>query len=74
MSETERRCGNCRWFEPSEFYDPDDEDAVASCGWPAERLPHSLRYGNRERVWVTQGEGTDCSCFEEKGGHVGTDT
>jgi hypothetical protein len=63
-----RSCGTCRWFDPD--YAPDDnpEDALGLCQWPANRLPHSLRYGNRERMAVGPLEGQDCSCYEPQEG------
>lgn len=65
---TGKACGNCRWF--NEDYAPNDEDpseALGLCEWPAERLPISLRYGNRERVAVCPLEGETCPCHEVKG-------
>lgn len=60
-------CATCRWYDATAFYSgPDDDDPIGTCDWPAERLPFSLRYGNRERVAVRPHEGTDCPCYELK--------
>lgn len=66
---SQRSCGTCRWFDPSNygsldasFFDPEDD--VAACLWPAERLPYSLRYGNRERLGVMYSDGADCNAWE----------
>lgn len=59
-----RSCGACRWFG-GEFVSKDDpESSIGHCHWPAERLPYSLRYGNRERMMVEPHEGAECPCFE----------
>lgn len=57
-----KNCGTCKWFEPYSF----DDEGNGSCEWPADRLPYSLRWGNRERVSVQREEGKDCSCHEPK--------
>lgn len=59
-----KNCGRCRWFNDPYTWD-EDEPREGYCGWPSERLPWSLRYGNRERMAVSEIEGTDCSQFEE---------
>lgn len=61
-----KNCGNCKWYDPD--YAPDDnpEDALGLCRYPAERIPYSLRYGNRERMAVCPLDGCNCYCFEEK--------
>lgn len=59
-------CAICRWFDPDFAPDPDPEEALGLCEWPAERLPFSLRYGNRERTAVRPVDGDECACFEEK--------
>ncbi|MEN3238259.1 hypothetical protein PUR29_32955 [Methylobacterium ajmalii] len=63
---TGKWCGTCTWFDP--IYVPVDEteEAVGLCEWPAERLPHSLRWGNRERLAVGPLEGENCPCHELK--------
>lgn len=59
-----RRCGTCRWFNPDFAPDDNPAEALGLCEWPAERLPHSLRYGNRERGAVGPLEGTECPTHE----------
>lgn len=64
-----KSCATCRWFDPTMYGTqgpPYEEDDIAACEWPAERLPFSLRYGNRERVAVKPTDGADCSCYELK--------
>lgn len=58
-----KACATCRWYEPLL---PEDtaEDALGTCEWPAERLPYSLRRGNRERVMVSPTDGETCWCYE----------
>jgi hypothetical protein len=56
-----KRCETCKWW--NELYpEPNDplEDRLGNCEWPAELLPYSLRYGNRERTGVYGHEGTLC--------------
>ena len=63
-------CGNCKWFEPvidGETAAQMSYDDVAFCMWPYDRLPFSLRYGNRERTMVTKLDGVGCAGFEEIG-------
>lgn len=66
---TERRCATCRWHDLaalfSDLADP-PEDQLGLCTWPAERLPYSLRWGNRERAATTSLEGVDCPAWEAK--------
>lgn len=57
-------CKTCRWFDPSFAPDEDEHEALGLCEWPADRLPYSLRWGNRERVAVRPLEGSDCPCYE----------
>lgn len=58
------RCGTCRWFDPDFAPDDNPAEALGLCRWPADRLPHSLRYGNRERMAVGPLEGESCPGFE----------
>jgi hypothetical protein len=58
-------CGSCRWFNPAYVPCDDPAEALGLCEWPPERLPFSLRYGNRERMAVGPLEGVDCAGFEE---------
>lgn len=60
------RCERCRWFNPDFAPDDDKEQALGLCEWPADRLPWSLRYGNRERMAVGPLEGFNCPQFEAK--------
>lgn len=39
----------------------DDSDDIAHCEWPAEALPSSLKWGNRERGLVKPTDGAECS-------------
>ena len=62
-------CGKCKWFDRTfdgllliEHFD--DEEDLGGCEWPADRLPYSLRYGNRERLGVYAYEGKGCAGFE----------
>lgn len=64
MTDLPRRCKTCRWFNPDFAKLDTDEESLGLCEWPADRLPYSLRYGNRERVAVSPLEGADCPCFE----------
>ena len=58
-------CRDCRWFKPFDSdYDRDDPDELGLCEWPADRLPWSLRYGNRERTAVSPLDGKGCVGFE----------
>lgn len=57
-------CKTCRWFDPSFAPDEDEHEALGLCEWPADRLPYSLRWGNRERVAVCPLDGSDCPCYE----------
>jgi hypothetical protein len=61
-----KNCGACRWFDADYAPDDDPADALGLCGWPADRLPYSLRYGNRERMAVSPIAGEKCSCFERR--------
>jgi len=64
-SAIERSCGTCRWFDAT--YAPNEDDpelAYGLCEWPAERLPASLRGGNRERSAMNPADGRDCPCWE----------
>jgi hypothetical protein len=61
---TEQRCGSCRWFDPDFAPNEDEEEALGLCDWPAENLPWSLRWGNRERVAVGPLEGATCPQWE----------
>ena len=61
---SERRCETCRWFDP-EFAQLDTpEESLGLCEWPADALPFSLRYGNRERTAVGPLEGAECPCWQ----------
>lgn len=64
MVEPHRRCKSCRWFDPDFAKLDTDEESLGLCEWPADRLPYSLRYGNRERMAVSPLDGADCPCFE----------
>lgn len=58
-------CGNCKWYEPWFPYNGSAlVDESAECTWPANRLPYSLRYGNRERMSVYPLDGSNCPCWE----------
>ena len=58
-------CATCRWFDADYFLCADDEDhPMDRCGWPAERLPYSLRYGSRERMSVVPTDGAGCAGHE----------
>ena len=59
-------CSICKWFDSDFAPDPNPEDALGLCLWPAARLPFSLRKGmaNRERAAVGPNEGGDCPTFE----------
>jgi len=59
-----QRCKTCRWFDPSFAPDEDEHESLGLCEWPADRLPYSLRWGNRERVAVRPLDGSDCPCYE----------
>lgn len=62
-------CANCRWFDLEALCftkDDDPEEAIGECQWPSERLPYSLRYGNRERMAVHPADGEGCAGFEPK--------
>jgi hypothetical protein len=61
-----KSCASCRWFDASFAPDDDPREALGLCEWPASLLPHSLRWGNRERVAVSPLEGTECSCHEPR--------
>lgn len=61
-----KNCGNCRLFDKDFAPDEDPNEALGLCLWPAENLPWSLRYGNRERLAVGPLEGVGCKQFEEK--------
>lgn len=58
-------CGQCRWFNPDFAPADDPKEAIGLCEWPADRLPYSLRWGNRERVGVGPLEGDGCATFED---------
>lgn len=69
LAEQRRRrqcCKLCLWFDPDYAQMETEEESLGICEWPAERLPHSLRYGNRERLAVRPLEGTSCPTYEEK--------
>ena len=63
-------CGTCHWFDrtlggnllPEHF---NDEEDIGGCDWPAENLPYSLRYGNRERMGVSARDGAECPCHQK---------
>lgn len=58
-------CKTCRWFNRPPWYQGDDDpDALGSCDWPADHLPYSLRYGNRERMFVAPCDGGKCPAHE----------
>jgi len=61
-----KTCGTCKWFDPDFAPDDDPAEALGLCTWPAERLPYSLRYGNRERMAVGPLEGETCTTWEAK--------
>jgi hypothetical protein len=64
------QCKTCKWFDPTYYgtiyADDDESEQVGACDWPAERLPYSLRWGNRERVGVYPLEGESCPTWESK--------
>lgn len=66
MTDLPRRCKSCRWFDPDFAKLDTDEESLGLCEWPADRLPYSLRYGNRERMAVSPLDGADCPCFEPR--------
>jgi len=57
-------CGTCKWFDPDFAKLDTPEESLGLCAWPADRLPFSLRYGNRERMAVCPLDGKDCSAHE----------
>lgn len=64
-----QECGNCKWFEHAWWDTENTRDdwlnpVLGFCEWPKDRLPYSLRYGNRERMMVEPTDGDTCSCFE----------
>lgn len=59
-------CQDCKWFDTEYAPDDDPEEALGLCQWPAENLPWSLRWANRERTAVGPLEGDNCSCFKSK--------
>lgn len=61
-------CKTCGWYDASYylFTEEDGDDAIGQCEWPADNLPFSLRYGNRERMATHPNEGTECVCWKEK--------
>lgn len=66
---TTKSCATCKWYDADYFLaDPDDppEDRIGQCGWPAERLPYSLRYGNRERMATSPVDGAECAAHEPR--------
>lgn len=66
---TQRNCGSCKWYDADAYLaDPNDppEDRIGQCTWPAERLPYSLRYGNRERMATSPVDGANCAAYEAK--------
>lgn len=65
----EKRCETCAWFDPDFVpaeHCVDPEDAMGLCEWPANQLPFSLRYGNRERLAVAPKDGAQCAQWKEK--------
>lgn len=62
-------CSTCRWFDLTTYFadlsDPPAEQ-MGACVWPAEQLPFSLRYGNRERTSVTPLDGAGCAQYQPK--------
>lgn len=65
----DQRCSTCAWFGREDWYQGDGPDengdyGLGFCEWPADRLPWSLRYGNRERMGVYANQGETCSCWE----------
>lgn len=69
-----KSCGTCKWFDASlggavsTMEEDEDGEILGHCTWPADRLPWSLRYGNRERIGVYATEGADCSAYESQEG------
>lgn len=62
-----KNCGSCKWYDKDYYFaDPDDppEDRIGECNWPADLLPYSLRYGNRERMATTPVDGDRCTCYK----------
>lgn len=60
-----QRCGNCYWADNIFPYEGQTaEDVLLECQWPAEQLPYSLRYGNRERLSVAVSDGAKCPQYE----------
>ena len=69
MSDTERRCGNCRFWGAA--YDcPDDlgDHQSGTCSWvPMQRAPFWLSpSGALVEAALLAGGGKDCRAFEEK--------
>jgi len=61
-----RKCKLCRWFNPDLALLETEAESLGLCEWPADNLPWSLRYGNRERLAVGPLEGSDCPTFEPR--------
>jgi hypothetical protein len=62
---TMKACGTCKWLLLDYLYDT-PEESLGFCEWPADRLPYSLRYGNRERMMVSPVDGRNCNAYEAK--------
>lgn len=61
-----KNCGSCKWYDPAySNADAPPEDQLGACEWPSDRLPWSLRWGNRERLYVAPTEGTKCPQYIE---------
>lgn len=64
MGDLSQCCGTCRWFDPDFAPNDDPEEALGICKWPADLLPTSLKYGNRERGAVRPFEDSNCRQFQ----------
>jgi hypothetical protein len=62
-----QNCGNCYWADnPFPYAGQRREDALLQCAWPAELLPDSLTYGNRERMSVSPDNGNKCPQWRDR--------
>lgn len=61
---SERRCGECRW------YDPDKDESCGDCWGPA---PLSMWDPWNRRKMDAASDATDCPCYQPKGNTMGSD-
>jgi hypothetical protein len=62
VSEQVKRCGTCRYFQPTHQDDWEDARWIGWCDWPTDRLPFSVE--RIERMTINEFDGALCHTHE----------